>query len=255
MGCFAEAEHRTSADNQVLGHATMSAVSHGLTVQEEEFQRLAEDLATETSAKAILQFLPKLFGALDAEVAEGGNLPPAFLLAGGVPTVIRLLQGNPTADAAPDAVRRNIAMAAGACLDRVTYCCAGKHTVLPAKLVPALTSALRDAPHIIARMAAAKAMVSIAASEAEQRRAMAEGGVIGLVLAFLLDAGDDFEDVDKFGAVWVLARDLVCWEMAAVREIRRAMCTADADLAFMAVQVLMVRYSCFQTMCPNAMRA
>jgi hypothetical protein len=208
----------------------------------EVFQSLAEDLRTETLAEVILDRLKALDVALDDKVMASSG-PLAFIRAGGLPTLIRLLKGASTSDGTQDAESTLDAVSghAGVLLKRILQDIVKKGELkFPGELLPPLIEALGDAPSLVARLAAAQVLMLLAHTKPAQRRAMAEAGVMGAVLAFFASVGDPACGEEKAGPTWTLARIVVSQESAAVRDLRLVICGPQTESAFLAIVILQV---------------
>ncbi len=113
-----------------------------------------------------------------------------------------------------------------------------------AGVLPSVIDALRDAPNFTARFSAAHVLAIFAEARPAQRRAIAEAGVMGLLLELFIEAGNMFLDLGKTAPGWNLARVLLSKEPVAVRDLRRAISGPRVDVTFKALVFLQVRHSC-----------
>ncbi len=218
-----------------------SEVPGSRTPEESVFVKLANQLRTETSAETIVENLWQLNKALQDEIKDEGLL--LFVRAGGLPDVIRLLRGpapsdsGATADGMPLAVSQQAekVLAALLCSD------SGMAEVGSAKdIIPALVDALGDAPDYSARAMAAHALMVIAQAQPTGRKAIAEAGVMSLLvdlLTFWEDLGRHAEKVEPARA---LAQTLLYQERAAMRDLQLVICGPEAERAFTALLLLQV---------------
>jgi hypothetical protein len=160
---------------------------------EMDLRTVAKDLRSEVSAKTSLERLMVLNLALQDELSAESGLP-LFLKEGGLPPVIRLLRGPTTPDTTvfAESVSNAISLQAAKVLNALLSTTRGLTELLSGAkgFIPPLVDALRDASNKVARLAAAHALALLANVQPENRRAIAEAGVIGLLLAFIVDVGD-----------------------------------------------------------------
>jgi hypothetical protein len=214
---------------------------------EEALQSVAEDLSSNSSADATLDRLKALNLALNDALTTDGLAPATMALL--LPSVVRLLRGNPTAATVIDPdMRSAISGEAGGVLDRLVLHSSGLPQLASStSLVSPLMKALRDAPNVVGRIAAARALTMVADTQPAQCRALAKAGGIGLVLAFFDEVGDLSGDREKLGPVWDLAHVLLSSQPFAVRDLRRAICGRETDQNFIALIVLQVGSSTQQS--------
>jgi hypothetical protein len=204
------------------------------------FKQLAKDLRTATSGDGFLKCLQTTSTAIeDALVARNAVGPCAFVQAGGLDSVIRVITGARTSEAVnnADSLSSEIACEAGQILGMISK----------AKLVnfagcasPSWTKVLRDAPHCIARLASTHPLKGIAELDPAERRRMAEAGTMALLLAFFTEVGTSDNDKEMMAPAWGLARLLLRWEPAAIKDLQRAICGPRVDLSFCSIDVLAV---------------
>jgi hypothetical protein len=210
----------------------------------EVFSKLAEDLGAEISAETILSCLKTLNLALNArQPAESKAAGLAFMHAGGLDTLTVLLRGIATSDSQADAdsMCSDISSQAGEAL-RGLFESNGREAVFPERVVPQLIDALRDAPGFLGRLVAAQGLCALAVSMPAARRIIADVGTMRLALAFLVDALVVVWDKKRVEPAWNLAHVLLRCETAAVHDLQHAICGPDVNLAWITLQVLIVRY-------------
>jgi hypothetical protein len=214
------------------------------TPEDQVFLTVAKELRMETTAGTILNHLKELHTALKDERTADNRLR-LFLREGGLPTVIGLLRGRATTDSTPDAdsLPSAISEQAGDVLTALLGSKSGPTELAVAKgVVPLLLDAVRDAPTSPARLSAAHGLLVVADARPTMRRAMAEGGVIGVLLRLLIDCGEcDAITLEMVGPSWELAQDMLRWERIAMQDLREAICGPEVDMAFSALAVLQVR--------------
>jgi hypothetical protein len=262
--------------------------------EEEAFQKLAEDLRTETSAQAILNHLEAVVAGIE-EPLWAEKRAHAFLQAGGLATLIRHFRGTATSDAipgglpgqappegdcqvachlsrnstpdvtsqssatsnatshaTPDAMRRAITDTAGKALaallnvNDATRAVVGNAT----DSIPPLIDALRAAPTLKARSFASHLLHTVADAYPEECMAMAEAGVVGLVLALYHDIWSS--SWDKWNLSYArnlsdapafLVHVLVGSGTGAADDLRRAICSRQTVDAYIALQLVQVCHS------------
>jgi hypothetical protein len=213
-----------------------------LAPDEEACQILAEDLRTGTSAKIILERLEALSKALNDEMTAA-QTALAFLDPGGLSGVIRHLRGTPMSSATSDADSLPSAISGKA--GEVLYLLLTRDAALTeltvaTGVIPPLITALRDAPHRVARTAAINMLLLLAHAQQAHCRGMADAGVVGIVLAYLVEVKDPAWAKAEKGPAWDLASLLMRSGTVAMRDIKQAMRGSHADQAFMALVVLQV---------------
>lgn len=230
----------------------------GLTIHEIN-EELAKELLMETSPETILQNLQaiKVSFCRPLDLATAGRGPLKFLRAGGLPAVVRHLRGTATSGAAndPDASPSAISNAAAEVMSELLSdraCKMGACTLAEVKaatgVVPPLIDALRDAASNKARAMAAHTLGILAKAQPPDSRAMAEAGVIGLVLDFYAKIGDlsERENLGNLAPATDLACWLVCSQAVAARDLREAICGADTFQTYAALALLQVcRFSSY----------
>jgi hypothetical protein len=167
-----------------------------------------------------------------------------------LPKIICLHRAGPASDAATttDRTRSATSQQAGEVPDMLVIGSTPLPQVLNAPgVVPSMIGALRDRPDFIGRFAAAHVLTIVGEGRPAQRRAMAEAGVIGLLLELFIEVGNKFWDIEETESGWNLARMLLILEPIAARDLRQAMCGPRVDLAFKALVFLQVRHSCSLT--------
>jgi hypothetical protein len=150
--------------------------------------------------------------ASDTDLA-GNTWTLKILEAETMPTIICLLRANPASDAPASTDSRRAARLgqAGDAGDRIVIGNTPSAQVLnTAGIVPSMITALRDLPDFVGRFAAAHVLTMFAEARPADRRAMAEAGVIRLLLELYIKVGNEFWDIDKTGSGWNLARVLLC---------------------------------------------
>lgn len=230
------------------------------------FQKLAEDLRTETSAKAIVSRLDALItgirGPLNADnPLTADKRAASFLQAGGLPALIPLLRGIATSGAtsASGATSHDTSDKAAQALLALLSINSATRTELSTatNAVPPLIDAFRAAPTPEARSAAAAMLHMLAVAHPEECGAMAEAGVVELVIAFYIDVGNMSPDVwDAFVAQdffppGTLVRSLVCSGPRAANDLGRVISGPQALSAFTALIVLQVRNPCSRIAAPS----
>jgi hypothetical protein len=207
---------------------------------------LTKLVRTETSPEMIVDRLQILKRALqDEEVTDMCAL--IFVRNGGLPTLIRHLKGVATSDGASnaDVTPAMISAYAGETLHMILNSNNRKaELVSPPGIIPPLIDALRDAPHVLARTAAAQALLLLVLTQPAGHRAMVDAGVMGAVAAYFIRGKNSPMAVDKAGPTWDLAQLLLCSQPAAVRDLRLLICGPDTEQAFTALLILHVRHSC-----------
>jgi hypothetical protein len=226
---------------------------------EDAFSALARDLGTARSPEEILEHLSALYGAL-CDPATGADRANRFLLADGLPAVIRHLMGAATSEgkikpedlssAIPDA-------AAGALTELFRHMDApmvGRITT--AADILALIDALRSAPTLISRSAATDALLKLAEAQPTHHKLMADAGVFDLVSALYDIIGAqprmNWEDPlirDTLDVGAALVRVLVRSKTAAVAQLRRSISASKADVVFNALVILQVSLLLFTPCC------
>lgn len=207
------------------------------------FQKLASDLLTETSAQAISLCLNAIIMGLgkDQELGTGGQGPVKFLRVGGLPAVIRHLRGTATSGATRDAWASEISDAAGSVLGFL-LCqnpLAMAEIMATTGIVPQLIDALCDAPVPNSRAMAAATLRILALAQPAQCRAMADAGVIKLIVALYTEVGEHtamLEPTTDLGAV------LMCSEPVAARDVKQAICGKKNAQNYAALVLLQVSH-------------
>jgi hypothetical protein len=202
------------------------------------FKQLAKDLSAATSADAFLSCLKTTSTAIEDALLAGNRVGPfAFGQAGGLDTVIRVMTGTRTSEARSEAhsLSSEIACEAGQILGMLSKVPLVKFAGCAS---PPWMGVLRDAPHWIARLASTHPLMGIAESDPAERRSMAEAGTMALLLAFFTEVGTS--DKESTSPAWGLARLLLRWEPAAVKDLQRAICGPDVDLSYCSIDVLAV---------------
>jgi hypothetical protein len=233
------------ATNRRVAPPTMDRTLRGpgaVGPQEEELQRLANNLNKETSAEATITCLEALNAALEDELTVAKRAK-VLLSAGTLPTVVRLLKGDmgPHASADPHNMLSTTRGLAGKLLSRLLDTDFGMAAVASAPdIIPPLIDALRDAPTDQGRCAAAYGLLILAHMEPASQKAVAEGGVMGPLLALYIKLGADSLATPSVKHVLELAHVLVRSGTGPLREIRRAIRVADEMQAFAAMLILKV---------------
>jgi hypothetical protein len=223
-------------------------------LDETAYQKLAEDLHTETSAKAILTHLEAFVVGI-SDPARAGNRAGIFLRAGGLAALVPYLKGTTTSDGTTHDIATSLAVADKATeallklsqLDDATRAAIRHGT----NIIPPLILALKTAPTVTARSAAASVLHSLADAHPEECPAMAEAYVVELVvmmyhqIASLPPGVWDFplaKDLTYPGAA--LVQVLVRSGTRAATDLRRAICSPQPVRAFTALLLVQVRCPC-----------
>jgi hypothetical protein len=150
------------------------------------FQKLAEDLRTETSPAVILERLKSLVNHLTLE-KSAGKMALALLRADGSRTIVRLLRGTPTENGTPDRSAMSCAISdlAGHAYFRWRMEDAVDIELSGATyLIPSLFDALRDAPTMLGRSVAIQVLAGLTTGRPQACQAMVEAGVVKHLVAF-----------------------------------------------------------------------
>jgi hypothetical protein len=221
-----------------------------LVSNEDAFSELARDLGTARSQEEILEHLNALYGAL-CDPATGADCAHRFLLADGLPAVIRHLTGTAASEGTikPEDLSYALADAAAKALTELI-----RHMDAPlvgrittAADILALIGALRSAPTLVSRSAASDALLKLAEAQPTHHKLMADAGVFDLVLTLYDIIGAqpqmNWEDPlirDTLDVGAALVRLLVRSKTAAVAQLRRSISASKADVVFNALVVLQV---------------
>jgi hypothetical protein len=214
--------------------------------EEATAQRLAEELQKESSPSSTLRSLEELFLGLAIE-PTGKQMALTFLRAGGLSTLIHHLGGGAAAAPLADSnmMPSDISEEAAKALNELlhTYDTTMAELRATTSFITPLVSALRAAPSMLARCVAADALAQIAAAQPAQGKAMAETGVMGLVLALYAAIWElpDAPEMAKPAAA--LSCALLCSEKHAARELEQAIRSPDAVQAFTALILFQVWHS------------
>jgi hypothetical protein len=224
-----------------------SGAAESLGSKDQGLQTLANDPVKDTSGEAIGTSVEVRNAA--TEDGPTGAERRVLLNAGNLPAIVQLLCGDvgpePTAEMPnmPSTIRQ----LAGNVLARLLETDVGVATLASGPdLVPHLTDALRDAPTEQGRCAAAHGLMILAHAKPAYRKAMAEAGVMGLLLALYIKLGADSLSTPEVEHVLELAHTLVRSETRALRDLRRAIQVSDKIQAFAAMLILQVSHSCSQ---------
>jgi hypothetical protein len=149
------------------------------------FQSFAESFPKKTSAKAIKKCLTALIVRL-GDPLTANPCAQMFMQAGGLPVLIRHLRGEVTMDARQDTSIRNndISSTSGKALAALLSHLTPEEFDAPINIMSPLISALRDAPAVAGRSAAAQALLLLVNARPEECRTLAEAGVVQIVLAY-----------------------------------------------------------------------
>jgi hypothetical protein len=220
--------------------------------KEAAVQRLVEELRTQTSPKAILSCLDMLNNGL-TDKRTGEKVFLTFMRAGGPPILIRHM-GKPTTSTLADAMRARIpieaARAFGALLLTSSNDLMAELQVATGVVTP-LVDVLRDAP-MPSRLAAASGLSAIAEVQPAHRKAMAEAGVLGLLLTLTIDVGYKQPAEDLALVLARLACMLIESGPVAARDIKGAIRAPDTVRCFAALVLLQVcgwRVCCLMLLC------
>jgi hypothetical protein len=205
-------------------------------------QRLAEDLRTKTSPKAILKCLKELSKGLE-DPLTGDNAANVFLRAGGLPTLIGHLGGNAPPLRTTDPLNSPyIPLEVAKALATLM----GSENVLLGELrlatgvITPLIATLRDGPNVLSRSVAANALLGLVASQPETRKDMAEGGVTGLLLQLCIDVRELPPGPEVAKGLAALARTLLESEPLAARDLEQAIRAQETVQSFGALLLLEV---------------
>jgi hypothetical protein len=206
--------------------------------EEAAFSVLAKDLDTAKSPKRILQHLNALHAGL-CDSVTAGERARSFLLADGLPAVIRHLCGIGTSDNAAHLMSCAVSVeAANVLTELLRHMDAPMWRSTTTAETLQLTKALKSAPTLLGCCVATRALLKIAEAQPTQHEDMANADVFRLVHAlykairaeprsrwdpFMLDTVDQ-------GAA--LARVLVRSETVAVDQLRDITSGAPADGVF-----------------------
>jgi hypothetical protein len=209
-------------------------------------EALAEDLRTETVPRTIVERLRALYAALD-DVQTYDYLAVMFLRAGGLPVLIPLLRGTTATSGAtsdPETPLQVMAELAGLTLLKPLLSTALMAELpSPTATVPPLIDVFRDAPLDMGRLLAAQVLLQLAKGEPAHRRAMAEGGVVGLVGKLYYSLPDGPGISAQMEPALELACLLMCAETAALWDLRKAILSPDSEHSFAALLILQVSCS------------
>jgi hypothetical protein len=242
------------------GHTKTSSACDEATVH-----KLADDLRTDSSAKTILERLKVLSVAVE-DPRRAAELALVFLRAGGLPTLIHLLDppatspltsdadvtpsalpdGTPSAipdctpcatpDVGPSAIPDEAARALNALLDSDDI---KAQLRLATGVVAPLAAAFRNAS-LLTRYTAVRALKFLAEAQPAQCKPMLEAGMMGLLLAFYIDVGNSLEHTDLLLPVVDLTILLVNSDSEAARQLKRAILGEHLALTFAALVLLQV---------------
>lgn len=229
--------------------STMSPESGAL--EKVAWQKLTEELRTATLAIGVVSLLNELIMGIDnPRTAERRAL--IFLQEGGLPTLIRHLRGT-APSGAPNLVSRAITNKAAEALNSLLDQCeaAWKELGRTTNALPQLIDALQVAPTVMGRTTAAAMLLIYAHEQPTERRAMADAGVVGLLVNLYKDMWnwnpDVFDVLVAQGKTWdgvALVQALVCSEPAAANDLRTAICAPSTLQAFTALLVVQVLHPC-----------
>jgi hypothetical protein len=201
-------------------------------------KKLAETLGREKSPQNPRNLLGELSQAVD-NPATRDDLAVVFLQAGGLPGVVRQLSGFAESSCTADplvTMSDTVATALSA-----IFRCTG--AIEEAGILTGIVAPLIDAFHarpLSVRRAAAHALCVVAVVQPEQAKAMAEAGVLQLVLAYYSECVDvGYASKTLMPAVF-LAQRLVQSQRDAARQLEEAIRAPQIDQAFAALVVLQV---------------
>ncbi len=218
--------------------------------KEVAFSVLARDLDTARSPKEVLRHLNALYGGL-CDPATAGNRARTFLLADGLPALIRHLGGTTTSDstrllkdmssAIPDAA----AKALTELLRNMDAATVGR--IATTGVTSSLLDVLKSAPTVMGRSAATRGLLRIAEAQPAQHTLMADAGVVNLVLALYHKIGADPEvnwgdpfirDTLDLGAT--LVRVLVRAKTTVVLQLRHSISASKSEGVWNSLVLLQV---------------
>jgi hypothetical protein len=207
---------------------------------------LAQALSVELCENLLSMRIEALKTALsDAQTAD--FVAMVFLGEHGLPAMIRHLRGSYTPDSssiknsASTALSFKAAETLGHLLGNIVVI---SHVSFEKTLVPGLLAALRDAPHDFGRCVAATALVIHGAAEEEHRKAIAEAGGVGCLLAAYTGVGDSAWESGGAESILELGRMLVGSGGVGTRDLIKAMRGPEPLLSFAAVSLLQVGHAC-----------
>ncbi len=218
--------------------------------EKDAFQILAENLQYEAVPENILAHLESLFAGLDDPLVSD-HKAMTFLQAGGLPSLIRCLRGAATLGSMIpcDTMSSTIAHTAAEVLCRLLNHCGrsvAEVSFATGGIAP-LIDALRDAPTCFGRCVGAYALCAIAKAYPAQHVAIAEAGVVGMVVALypmqatLRSEGMDGLHIEEVqGPAVELVHMLMCSGTVALRDLRHAIVGQNDVQAYDAFLLLQV---------------
>jgi hypothetical protein len=202
--------------------------------------KMVRDLQKQTSPMVICASLEMLTNSLN-DKAMGEKVAIMFVRAGGLPSLIRHLGGAPTSTRTvymrtrtSNEATRAFGTLIGLCNDALLA-----EMQLATGVIMPLVDALRDAP-LLSRTAAATGLMLIAHAQPTQRKAMAEAGVLGLLLTLSVDHGDDHLAENSASALSTFACMLLESGSFAAREVENALRGPETIRCFAALVLLHV---------------